>query len=56
MVSDMPFSAASFGKNGANIDIEQKLMKSTNAKDSSVSFWRLLKLRMADDSKRAFVL
>lgn len=38
-VSDIPFSLASLGKNGAIIDVEQKLMKSTNARDTNVIFW-----------------
>lgn len=32
----IPFVCASFGKNGAIIDIEQKVIKSTSASDASV--------------------
>lgn len=38
MVFDIPLTDASFGKKGAIIDMEQKLIKSTNANDINVSF------------------
>lgn len=50
-VSERPFSCASLGKNGAIIDIEQKLIKSTRARDARVIFCLLVNFFIADGSK-----
>lgn len=55
-VSDKPFSAASRGKNGAIIDMEQKLMKSTPANRIKVIFWLPEKFLIASGSKCELVL
>lgn len=49
-VSERPFSSASFGKNGAIMDIEQKVIKSTKARESNDIFCLRLKLFIADGS------
>lgn len=55
-VSERPFWRASFGKNGAIMDIEQKLMKSTRASNINVNFCLLLNVFSAEGSKCDFDL
>lgn len=50
-VSESPFSCASLGKNGAIMDIEQKLIKSTRARDAKVIFCLFVNFFMADGSR-----
>lgn len=56
MVSESPFSAASLGKYGAMIDMEQKQKKSTKANIAKVIFWEELKVLMVEGCSRDVVL